>query len=151
MESIWWTQEYINVESKINDSKKYDVIVIGAGMAGLLSAYYLQKSGFNVVVLEANQVGIGQSGKTTAKITSQHDLKYTQLVKKIGFRKALLYAQSQEEAIDEYEELMQEEKIDCDFKRADSYLYSLKQEDCLWEELKIAKKLGISACFTKRT
>lgn len=151
MESIWWNQEYINVESKINDSKKYDVIVIGAGMAGLLSAYYLQKSGFNVVVLEANQVGKGQSGKTTAKITSQHDLKYTQLVKKIGYKKAFLYAQSQEEAIDEYEELMREEKIDCDFKRVDSYLYSLKQEDCLWEEFKIAKKLGISACFTKRT
>ena len=47
-------------------------VVIGAGITGILTAYMLQQQGQEVVVLEADKVGSGQTGNTTAKITAQH-------------------------------------------------------------------------------
>lgn len=44
---------------EINREKQREVIVVGAGMAGLLIAYYLQKQGKDVLVLEANEVASG--------------------------------------------------------------------------------------------
>lgn len=64
------------------DRTHREVIVVGAGMAGLLTAYYLQKAGKDVLVLEAGKIASGQTEGTTAKITSQHGLTYSRLMKK---------------------------------------------------------------------
>jgi len=50
---------------------QWDVIVVGAGMAGLLTAWYMKEQGKKVLILEAEEAGAGQTGRTTAKITSQ--------------------------------------------------------------------------------
>lgn len=128
-----------------------DVIVVGAGMAGLLTAYYLKKQGKNVLVLEAKTVATGQTGRTTAKITCQHDIKYSKLLKTIGYNKAKQYADANMKAIEEYEKLIGENNIDCDFKRTSAYLYSLTDTKTLKEEANAATILGIDAYFTNKT
>lgn len=149
-----------------------DVIVIGGGMAGLLTAYYLQEVGLEVLVLEANTVASGQTGRTTAKITGQHGLKYSQLIHKVGLQKATLYARANEEAIAEYERLIQDRGIDCDFERVPAYLYARKKTQgmgTLWQnqreellqmaqdlevlhqEHEAAHQVGIEAYFTEET
>lgn len=128
-----------------------EVIVIGAGMAGLLTAYYLKEQGKDVLVLEANEIASGQTGRTTAKITSQHALKYSKLLKTVGEEKARLYARANEAAISEYEQLIQEKGIECGFERVPAYLYSKKDVATLQEELNAAAFLGIDAFFTKET
>ena len=148
MESIWRKQtKKINRGADIDkiqsDNVNWDVIVVGAGMAGLLIAYYLQEKGKKVLVLEAAEIGSGQTERTTAKITSQHDLKYRTLIKKVGVKKAKLYARANEEAINEYERLIQKLKIECDFKRCPSYLYTQRDKKVLWEEAQAAAYLGI--------
>lgn len=129
----------------------WDVIVIGAGMAGLLTACYLQKEGKAVLVLEAKEVASGQTGRTTAKITSQHGLKYSKMIKDVGWMKTKLYAMANQQAIEEYEKLVQELDIDCGFKRAPAYLYTLKDPSLVREEAKVASALGIDAAFTEET
>ena len=84
------------------EKKHYEVIVVGAGMAGLLTAYFLMEQGKQVLVIEAAEIASGQTGRTTAKITSQHGLKYSKLIKDIGIEKARLYAKANESAIREY-------------------------------------------------
>lgn len=128
---------------------KYDVIVIGAGMAGLLTAYYLQEEGKKVLVLEAKEVASGQTGRTTAKITSQHGMKYTELVDKIGVNVAHLYANANEEAIREYEKLIEKEQIDCHFERLSSYLYTRnpKKKELLKREADLAFLFDIKAYY----
>lgn len=128
-----------------------DVIVIGAGMAGLLTAYFLQKEGRDVLVLEANEVASGQTGRTTAKITSQHGLKYAKLIKKVGKRRARLYAQANEHAISQYERLVQELDIDCQFQRTNAFLYTTHQEGLLEKERRAAHYLGIHTFLTTDT
>lgn len=130
---------------------EYDVIVVGAGMAGLLTAYYLKEQGKKVLVLEAKQVASGQTGRTTAKITSQHDIKYSRLIQTIGRKKAKMYAAANEAAILEYEKLVQTHGIDCDFARVPAYLYSRKEKEALEKEAEAAASFGIPASFTTET
>ena len=128
-----------------------DVIVIGAGMAGLLTAYFLQKEGRDVLVLEANEIASGQTGRTTAKITSQHGLKYAKLIKQVGKKRALLYAHANEQAISEYERLVRELDIDCNFRRTNAFLYTTSQEWLLEKEYQATRHLGIDSFLTTDT
>lgn len=146
MESIWFRSCPIEHKEALAQNIKADVAVIGAGMTGILTAYKLQKTGKSVVVLEANRIASGQTGKTTAKITSQHGLLYYRMILDLGEEKARQYAQANEKAIEAYRSLIQEEKIDCDFETVDAYVYSQNAE-ILEKEALSAQKLGISASF----
>lgn len=154
MESLWRKQTpklvcKSSTEHSVPENFHRDVIVVGAGMAGLLIAYYLKEKGKNVLVLEANEIASGQTERTTAKITSQHDLKYRKLIKKLGVKKAKLYARANEEAIAEYERLIQKQGIECQFERCSAYLYTQKDKKVLWEEAQAAAYLGIEASFER--
>ena len=76
-ESIWEKNLSIPERGQLEETIKTDVCIIGAGMAGILTGYLLQKQGLGVVILEADRIGSGQTRGTTAKITSQHGLIYS--------------------------------------------------------------------------
>ena len=151
MESIWTK----NTEKKdfevLSGNQKTDTVVIGGGMAGVLTAYYLQQVGVPVIVLEANRVGSGQTRKTTAKITSQHNLIYEKLLRVFGKEKAIHYARANEKAIDAYEQLIEKEKIDCGFVRCSSFLFSRTGEELLRSEEKAAEQLHLPVRYTQKT
>lgn len=156
MESLWIKQKKENgFKIKGSDehpvSGRYDVIVIGAGMAGILIAYYLQEAGKNVLVLEADTIASGQTEKTTAKITSQHGLKYRKLIRTVGRKKATLYSKANEEALKEYERLIKREKIDCQFRKAPAYLYTQKDKCVIQKEAEAAESIGIDCYYCKDT
>ena len=151
MESVWSKSTKIPEREPLDGNIFTEAAVIGAGMTGILTAYFLQELGFHVVVLEADRIGSGQTKNTTAKITSQHGLIYDGLIKKLGERKAALYAKANEEAIGWYEKLIEKHQIKCDFEKLPSYLYSTEKEECLKQEAEAAAKLGIKAAFTKET
>ena len=124
-------------------------VVIGAGMAGLLTAYLLQEQGMEVLVLEAEQVAGGQTGRTTAKITAQHGLYYGEMIRKVGVERMRGIAIANTEAIRAYEDLIAREKIECDFKRLPSYLYTVEEagKKKLQREAEAAGRLGLDARY----
>ena len=91
----------------------------------------------------ADDIAGGQTKNTTAKITSQHDLRYQDMIKKAGFHRAQGYAMANELAIRSYEKIVRTEGISCDFQRLPSFLYSTVEadRDLLQQEAKAAKTL----------
>ena len=99
MQSLWSKTVSLKEQRKINADLRCQNVVIGAGIAGILIAYFLQEKGQEVIVLEANQIASGQTKNTTAKITSQHGCIYHDMIKKAGYDRAKGYAKANQQAI----------------------------------------------------
>lgn len=149
--SIWHQGVELPRRAALECELRADVAVIGGGMAGMLIADRLRGLGLRAVVLEARRIGSGQSGNTTAKITSQHGLLCTKLCRDFGPERARQYASLHEAAIGDYAELIREHGIDCDFARVPAYLYTETSADALRREAEVAAELGIAARFTLDT
>lgn len=149
MDSIWTKTEQLVEREALKGSAGADVVIIGAGMAGILTGYFLQQAGKKVIIVEANEIASGQTKNTTAKITSQHSLIYTKLKDSIGEEKTRLYAMANEAAIKDYAELIQRENISCDFEWSDSFLYTFNDLDKIQRETEVAKSFGIDAEFVE--
>ncbi len=151
MESIWTKTTKHPSFPALDTDCRVDVAIVGGGLTGLLTAYYLKNSGLSVVILEQDHIGQGKTGHTTAKITSQHGLIYTKLSQQLGRERARQYAATQQKAVCSYRQIIHQEQIDCDFSNRFSYLYSTQNTDLLKRETENALKLGLPASFTMET
>lgn len=126
-----------------------DVVIVGAGIAGLTSAYLLKQAGLTVAVLEKNHIGSGTSGYTTGKVTAQHNLIYAKLTRHKGLRTAQTYAQANRTAMEKIESIINDEKIDCDWRREDSYVFTADPAKLpmFHEEVDAARACELPASF----
>lgn len=150
MKSIWSESCKFDKREELKGDIKTDVLIIGAGIAGILTGYLLKKSGKEVVIIDKAEIASGNTRNTTAKITSQHDLIYNKLIQEFGEEKAKQYARANELAIRKYREIIEERKIECDFEELPAYIYSLKHTELIKKEVDAAKKLGIDAEFVEK-
>lgn len=145
MQSVWSRNYKIKEREALKGDIEVEAVVIGAGITGLLTAYMLKERGINVVVIERGKILSGNTKNTTAKITIQHDIIYNKLIKEFGEENAKRYAKANQLAIETYNEIIEANKIDCDFKREDAYIYSLNNPRKIESEYKAAIKIGIDA------
>ncbi len=120
-----------------------DVLIVGGGIAGILCTYMLRQAGVDCMLIEQADICGGITGDTTAKITIGHGLIYDQMIRRFGVEHAQLYAQAQAEALEQYCRLA--EKIPCDFKQQDSYVYSLDSRVKLEREVRALERIGCKA------
>jgi len=122
-----------------------DVCIIGAGIAGLSTAYLLGQAGKSVVVLEDGEIGSGDTGRTTAHLSTALDDRYHELERLHGGELTRIAAESHSVAIDTIEAIVRAENISCDFERLDGYLFVPPEGDLLEleEELQAAQRSGI--------
>lgn len=119
-----WTESTIPLEfSKLQESLQTDVVIVGAGIAGMMIAYDLVVRGKKVVVIEDGVIGSGETGRTTAHLTSALDDRYYELQKIFGKEDTKLASQSHKAAIDHFERIIHAENIECDFIRLNGYLF----------------------------
>jgi len=138
MESVW--RQYLK-KTPLRERRggaegdgvvELDTVVVGGGIAGIMCAYMLSKSGHKVTLIEAHKILEGVTCGTTAKITAlQANYKNIPTAKK-----RRLYFQSQVEAVEGIARLAK----DCDFERVDSYVYGTKKE--IKKEAKVLKKFA---------
>jgi len=131
----------------LNENTTADVVIIGAGIAGLTTAYLLGKAGKKVVVLEDGEIASGESGRTTAHLSNALDDRYTTLENLFGPDGARLAAESHGAAIDQIEAIVNDEQLACDFRRLDGYLFLPKDGNPqeLHDELAAAHRAGLTA------
>lgn len=121
------------------------VCVIGAGIAGLTTAYCLLEAGKNVVVLERGDLFTGETLHTTAHLSPVLGSRYFELQRWHGLNGIRAVAHSHTRAIDEIERIVTREKIECDFERVTGYLFAGPDhdEDYLRREEKACHDAGL--------
>jgi len=150
----YWIQQAANnsptYPNIVGPHPKYDVAVIGGGITGLSAALKLKEEGKKVIVLEANRVGHGVTGYSTAKLSSLHNLTYKTLMKQFGQQKTRLYAELNEAGIKLVETWVNKYGIECHFERRPNYTYTLQSSyiDSIREEADAAKEAGLDASFS---
>ncbi|MDE5670994.1 MAG: FAD-binding oxidoreductase, partial [Eubacterium sp.] len=151
MESIWSESVSLKKHSALNGSIAVNTVVIGGGIAGLLIAYRLKEKGIKAIVVEAKTICSGQTKNTTAKITSQHGVIYSKIFSYYGEKAAKEYAHENEKAISDYEKLIEDNDISCDFEKKKAVLYSVDNAELIEKEAAAAKRAGIECCITNKT
>jgi glycine/D-amino acid oxidase-like deaminating enzyme/nitrite reductase/ring-hydroxylating ferredoxin subunit len=146
-DSLWMVSSPPKVFPQLTGDIRTDVCVIGAGIAGVTTAYLLAQAGRRVVVLEDGAVGGGETGRTTAHLSNALDDGYDVLERMHGPEGARLAAASHGAAIDAIESIVRAERINCDFGRLDGYLFlgPGQSPDLLDTQLEAAHRAGLTA------
>lgn len=142
MHSIW-EEEQLSRHEALSKDIHTDVLIIGGGMAGILCAHKLHQAGVDYVLVEKDELAKGVTGCTTAKITAQHGLIYSKLIRRYGTLTAKGYLEANERAIQAYSNLCRQ--IDCDFEYTDNYVYSRNNKRKLTKEFLTLRTLGYPA------
>ncbi len=143
-QSIWAATVKMPVCRRLSQDLETDVCIVGAGIAGLTTAYLLTKAGKRVVVLDDGPLASGMTQVTTAHLSNAIDARFKRIESLHGAEGARLTAQSHAAAIDRIEDTAAELEIDCDFRRVDGYLFLAPGDDekMLEEELAAARRAG---------
>jgi glycine/D-amino acid oxidase-like deaminating enzyme/nitrite reductase/ring-hydroxylating ferredoxin subunit len=130
-----------------------DVCIVGAGIAGMTTAYLLAREGKSVVVLDKSQIGSGETAHTTAHLSNVIDGGYREIEVLHGAKGAQLVAQSHTAAIAQIESIVAEESIDCDFERLDGYLCFSERDSHkqFQEEWQASKRAGLQVKKLKQS
>ena len=141
MDSIW-AKTTMPQFPRLNGDIDTDILIIGGGIAGVLTAYFLHQSGANYLLVEKDRLCRGVTQNTTAKITAQHGLLYHKIVNSRGTETAQKYLRANQTALETYAQLC--EKIDCHFERKDNYVYAAERRK-LEDELRALQAIGYPA------
>ena len=143
--SVWMGTAARPEFPSLTQNERADVCIVGAGVAGLTTAYLLTKAGKSVIVLDDGPIISGQTERTTAHLVTVLDKRYCELEQLHGESGARLAAESHAVAIDTIERIVRDEHIDCNFERVDGYLFNTPNQppDLLDRELAAALRAGL--------
>ncbi len=152
-QSIWLQEVKRPSYPSLTDNVSCDVCVVGAGIAGLTTAYLAAREGLSVVLVEDGEIGSGETGRTSAHLTNVLDDRYYVLEEKHGKEGARLAAESHAAAINEVERIVSEEKIECQFERVEGYLFVPPESDQseLEKEFEAAQRAGIPVLWAPKS
>ena len=147
--SLWHMETDLPHFPSLEGDRNTDVLIIGGGLAGLLCAFQLRRSGVECLVVEAERVCSGVTGNTTAKITAQHGLIYDKLTKWMGREGAAGYLRANQRALEEYRTLCQ--NIDCGFTESSAFVYTLDAPQKLRREQQALEAIGCPTLWHENT
>lgn len=144
--SLWMATSNTPSQSRLRESIRTEVCIVGAGIAGLSTAYLLGREGRSVAVLDDGLIGGGMTGRTTAHLSNAYDDRYVEIEKLHGAEAAQLTAESHTAAIHKMSEICIVEKIDCNFEWVDGFLFAATadQVELLDDELAAAHRAGLT-------
>lgn len=146
--SYWLTSTAdVRPRASLRPGLRVDVAVVGGGIVGVTCALLLARSGARVALLEADELGAGTSGATTAKVTSAHGLTYDRLTRRVGADRAGAYGRANEAALAWMAALVRDEAVACDWRARDAYTYTEDERriGTIEAEATAAQELGLPA------
>lgn len=143
--SVWLSDVTFSPAPSLDKDMQADVVIIGSGLTGVTSAYLLSQTDKKVVVIDKGDISSSVTAYTTAFLTYLLDTPLSELINLFGQEKAELIWRSHNKAIDTIENIVIDEKIDCEFTRCSEFLYAHQKSDLeiLEKEYEAAKKCGL--------
>jgi glycine/D-amino acid oxidase-like deaminating enzyme/nitrite reductase/ring-hydroxylating ferredoxin subunit len=149
-ESLWMATAPRTDFPSLEGPADADVAVIGGGVAGLATAWFLQRAGRRVLVLEAERIATGASAYATVKVTAGHRLKYSELSRRHPRAVVTGYATANAAALEAIAGLVADRGIDCDFERRSHIVWAESDEELetLRVEFDAETQAGLSPFLT---
>ena len=154
--SLWSDTSSIPEFPPLPGDIEVDVLIVGAGITGLTTAYLLKQAGSRVAVVDLQGVGSGETSHTTAHITLVTDTRLHELASRLGQQQAQAFWGAGQLAMQQIESIADELTIDCELKRIPGYLFAAlgkdaeKEAESLQEDALVANGLGFDAVFIDR-
>jgi glycine/D-amino acid oxidase-like deaminating enzyme/nitrite reductase/ring-hydroxylating ferredoxin subunit len=128
----------------LDGDRQCNVAILGAGIAGISTAYELALKGQQVIVVDRGRIAGGITARTSAHLAPLCDDLTSAMIKLRGEKVSRAFYESQASAVDRIEEIQRREKIDCDFRRLDGYLFQAPNtaRQMIDEELDAVRKVG---------
>lgn len=141
----WFADVRLSEHEPLTRSLDTDICIAGAGIAGLTTAYLLLKAGRRVVVIDHGPIGGGDTGRTSAHLSSILDNRFMNIRRMHGDSAARIMYLSHCAAIDKIWQISRDEEFDCEFARLGAYLLLGRNQDAalLDQELEAALALGV--------
>lgn len=149
METVSFWHEAVDLTARpaLDGDTVVDVAIIGAGLTGLWTAYYLQKSdpSLSILLMDKYVAGFGASGRNGGWASALFPQTTPALISKYGFDRAKALRDAMVETISEIGRVVKTEKIDCDWVHGGTWIYARTalQEKMLRAEVAEADELGI--------
>lgn len=106
-----------------------DVVVIGGGLLGVWTAYWLARGGASPVLLEATAIGYGATGRNGGFLRGGTAAGFSHLVETVGRDDALALEAMSAEGARLASEVIWEERIDCDFRTPGTLALALSADE----------------------
>jgi glycine/D-amino acid oxidase-like deaminating enzyme/nitrite reductase/ring-hydroxylating ferredoxin subunit len=152
-QSYWNATAPASAFPELSGDIEADVAIIGGGIVGVTTARMLKDRGLSVALLEARRVGEEVTGKSTAKITSQHNIAYSVIERKFGADGARLYADANETGLRTIRAIAARHAIACNLETRPAYTYTRDEDEAarIEAEVEVARRLGLPASLTRDT
>jgi glycine/D-amino acid oxidase-like deaminating enzyme/nitrite reductase/ring-hydroxylating ferredoxin subunit len=149
-ESLWMATAPRTDFPTLEGSAEADVVVVGGGIAGLATAWFLQRAGRDVLLVEAERIATGASAYATVKVTAGHRLKYSELSRRHPRAAVTGYARANTTGLEEIARLVDDLGIDCDFERRSHIVWAESDEELetLKVELEAERQAGLGSSLT---
>lgn len=150
-QSYWNPKQASADYPSLSGELEVDVAIIGGGIVGTTTARFLKDRGLKVALVEARRIGEEVTGKSTAKITSQHNVAYTTIDRKFGRDGARIYAEANETGLRTIIDLSRKHGIDCNLERKSAFTFTNEEKEVsnLEAETELARSLGLPASLSR--
>jgi glycine/D-amino acid oxidase-like deaminating enzyme len=149
-----WTDVDLSRFPVLQRDLDVDVVVVGAGLTGITTAYLLRKEGVHVALLERGRVAGADTSRTTAHLTYVTDQRLYELVDTFGKDAARAFWEAGAAALDQIWQLARETQAECDFRWVPGYLSAPIHEEAsraerekLQLDATLAAEFGFDAHF----
>lgn len=146
----FWLNEPRRDFDSLKKDIECDVVIIGAGIAGLSIGYFLSQTKLSVVIIEDGLIGSGESSRTTAHLTPILSEPYSELIKIFGESSVSEIFASHMSAINEIRKICASATDNCEFvDNLDGYLCLAdpRDKDTFEREFHLLKKYNASVEF----
>jgi glycine/D-amino acid oxidase-like deaminating enzyme/nitrite reductase/ring-hydroxylating ferredoxin subunit len=154
-ESYWEATQRLSDFPQLERDIEVDVVVVGAGLTGITTAYLLRQEGVRVALIERDRIAAGDTSRTTAHLTYVTDYRLHEIAKKFGKDAAKSFWEGGAAAIDQIESITRQTNADCGFHWAPGYLHESiterdpKERERLQEDAELAREFGFDARFVE--